>query len=114
MLVVVSDFLDAGPVQDALARAASAGHDVALVQVLAPEEVDPPWEGDLALEDAETGGVLEMTIDARTVDAYLVRLRALFAALRATAKKHRAAYVRVRTTDSLLDALRRILSRALD
>jgi hypothetical protein len=114
LLVVVSDFLDPGPVQEALARVASAGHDLALVQVLAPEEIDPPWEGDLALEDAETGAVLEMTVDARAVDAYLARLRWLFAALRATAKKHRAAYVRVQTSDSLLEPLRRILSRALD
>jgi uncharacterized protein (DUF58 family) len=114
LLVVVSDFLDPGPVQEALARASAAGHDLALVQVLAPEELDPPWEGDLALEDAETGAVLEMTVDARAVDAYLARLHWLFAALRATAKKHRAAYVRIRTTDSLLEALRRIVSRALD
>jgi uncharacterized protein (DUF58 family) len=114
MLVVVSDFLDAGPVHEALAKAAATGHDLVLVQVLAPEEVEPPWEGDLALEDAETGAVCEMTIDARAVSAYLARLNALFAALRATAQKHRAAYVRITTADSLLEALRRILSRALD
>ena len=41
MLVVVSDFFDAGPVLAALKRARAGGHDVALVQVVAPEEVDP-------------------------------------------------------------------------
>src|SRR6185503_929876 len=34
MLVVVSDFMDSGPFDAALTRAASAGHDVMLVQVL--------------------------------------------------------------------------------
>jgi uncharacterized protein (DUF58 family) len=114
MLVVVSDFLDAGPFEAALGRAASSGHDLALVQVLAPEELDPPWEGDLALEDAETGALLEVTVDARAVEAYLARLQELFARLRATAKRHGATYVRLGTGDSLPDAVRRFVARTID
>ena len=114
MLVVVSDFMDAGPFDAAITRAAAAGHDVALVQVLAPEEIDPALEGDLALEDAETGAAIEVTIDARAVEAYLERLNALVFALRALAKRHRATYVRVATTDSLLSSIRRFVSRSVD
>jgi uncharacterized protein (DUF58 family) len=114
MLVVLSDFLDAGPFAAAVGRASSAGHDIALVQVLAPEEVDPPWEGDVALHDAETGAVVELTIDEGAVAAYLSRLAALFDMLRATASKHGAGYVRVRTSDALVDALRRLVSRTVD
>jgi uncharacterized protein (DUF58 family) len=114
MLVVVSDFLDAGPFEAALGRAAAAGHDLALVQVLAPEEVDPPWDGDLAMEDAETGAVLEVTVDARAVEAYLARLGGLMSMLRATAKRHGATYVRVVTTEPLLEAVRRFVGRAVD
>jgi uncharacterized protein (DUF58 family) len=114
MLVVVSDFLDAGPFEEALGRAAAAGHDLALVQVLAPEELDPPWDGDLALEDVETGEVLEVTLDARALEAYLGRLGGLMAVLRATAKRHRATYVRVSTREPLLDAVRRVVGRAVD
>jgi len=87
---------------------------VALVQVLSAEEIDPPFEGDLALEDAETGAIVEVTIDARAVEAYLERLNALVAALRAIAKRHRATYVRVSTTDPLLSAIRRFVSRSVD
>ncbi|MGD0523680.1 MAG: DUF58 domain-containing protein [Polyangiaceae bacterium] len=114
MLVVVSDFLDAGPFDAALGRAASAGHDLALVQVLAPEELDPPWDGDLALEDAETGAVLEVTLDARAVEAYLARLGGLVAMLRSTAKKLGATYVRLSTAEPLLEAVRRFVARAVD
>jgi uncharacterized protein (DUF58 family) len=114
MLVVVSDFLDAGPFDAALGRAASAGHDVALVQVLAPEELDPPWDGDLALEDAETGAVLEVTLDARAVEAYLARLGGLVAMLRSTAKKLGATYVRLSTAEPMLEAVRRFVARAVD
>ncbi|HEY3819758.1 MAG TPA: DUF58 domain-containing protein [Polyangiaceae bacterium] len=114
MLVVVSDFLDAGPFEAALGRAASAGHDLAMIQVLAPEELDPPWDGDLALEDAETGDVVEVTIDARAVEAYLARLAGLVALLRATAKRHGATYVRLPTVEPLLDAVRRFVARTVD
>jgi uncharacterized protein (DUF58 family) len=114
LLVVVSDFLDAGPFEAALTRVAAAGHDLALVQVLAPEEVDPPWEGDVALEDAETGAVLEVTLDARTVEAYLARLRGLYATLRAIAKRHGGPYVRVTVGEPLLEPVRRIVARTVD
>jgi uncharacterized protein (DUF58 family) len=114
MLVVVSDFLDAGPFDAALGRAAAAGHDLGLIQVLAPEELEPPWDGDLALEDAETGDVLEVTLDARAVEAYLARLGRLVALLRSTAKKHGATYVRLPTVEPLLEAVRRFVARAVD
>jgi uncharacterized protein (DUF58 family) len=114
MLVVISDFLDAGPVEAALGRAAAAGHDVSLVQVLAPEEIDPPWDGDLALEDSETHEAIDVTVDDRSAEAYRRRLEGLFAGLRATSKKLRATYVRTLTTQPLLDAVRRFVGRAVD
>jgi uncharacterized protein (DUF58 family) len=114
MLVVVSDFFDAGAFDAALGRAASAGHDLAMVQVLSPEELEPPWDGDLALEDAETGDVLEVTLDARAVEAYLARLGGLVALLRATAKKLGGTYVRLPTVEPLLEAVRRFVARAVD
>jgi uncharacterized protein (DUF58 family) len=114
MLVVLSDFLDSGPFEAALGRAAAAGHDVAMMQVLSPEELDPPWEGDLALEDAETHEVLDVTLDDQAREAYVLRLRGLFALLRATAKKLRATYVLTTTTAALLDPVRRLVERSVD
>jgi uncharacterized protein (DUF58 family) len=114
MLVIVSDFMDPGPFDQAIGRAASAGHDVALVQVLAHEEVHPDWDGDLAFEDAETGAIVEVTVDAAAVEAYLARLDTLFVAMRALAKRHRAVYVRTTTTEPTIAAVRRFVSRAVD
>jgi uncharacterized protein (DUF58 family) len=114
MLVVISDFLDAGPFDAAIGRAASAGHDLALVQVLTPEELSPPYEGDLALEDSETGDVVEVTIDAGAIEAYMRHLDALLQALRAIAKRHRATYVRVTSNEPLVAAVRRFVARAVD
>ncbi len=114
MLVVVSDFLDPGAFDAAITRAAWAGHDVALLHVIAPEELDPPYEGDLALEDAETGEILDVTIDSAAIQAYVDKLNALFSSLRALAKRHRAAYVRAITTEPLLEAVRRFVARSVD
>jgi uncharacterized protein (DUF58 family) len=114
MLVVISDFLDPGPVDSALSRAAASGHDVALVQVLAPEEVEPPWEGDVSLEDAETGARVDVTVDDAAISAYRAQLHALLDSLRRVARRLRSPYVRVLTTEPLEPAMRRFVERAVD
>ncbi len=114
MLVVVSDFLDGGPVTAALGRARSAGHDLALIQVLAPDEVEPTHEGDWTLEDAETGATVDVTMDPDALEAYMLRLTGLCEELRAFARRHAATYVRMRTDDPLEPVVRRFVSRAVD
>jgi uncharacterized protein (DUF58 family) len=114
MLVVVSDFFDPGPVTASLGRAAKAGHDVALVQVVAPDEIEPAFEGDWALEDAETGALVEVTMDAAALAAYAQRFAGLCEELRAFAKRFGAVYVRVRTDEPLEAAVRRLVARSVD
>ena len=114
MLVVISDFFDAGPVTAALGRAAMAGHDVVLLQVVAPDEIEPSLEGDYALEDAETGAVIEVTMDASAIEAYVLRFAGLCEELRAWARRHRGVYVRVRTDEALESAVRRFVARSID
>ena len=67
-----------------------------------------------ALEDAETGAVVEVTMDAAAVEAYALRFAGLCEELRAFARKHRAAYVRARTDEPLEGAVRRIVARSVD
>jgi uncharacterized protein (DUF58 family) len=114
MLVLLSDFLDPGPFDVALARAVAAGHQVALVQILAPDELEPNYEGNVAFEDVETGNVVLVTVDDRARDAYLARLEGLFARLRSLAKRHRGAYVRTSTSETLLAPLRRFVAGSVD
>lgn len=114
MLVLLSDFFDPGPLIDSLNRAATAGHDVVLVQVVAPEEVEPDFEGDWSLEDAETGRTVDVTMDPAALEAYALRFAGLCEELRAWARRRGATYVRVRTDESLEDAVRRIVARAVD
>jgi hypothetical protein len=56
LIIVLSDFYDAeADTQRELRRAATCGHDVAVLQVVSPEEMTFPYSGDLDLEDLETG-----------------------------------------------------------
>ncbi|MBP9112245.1 MAG: hypothetical protein KBF88_05515, partial [Polyangiaceae bacterium] len=68
----------------------------------------------LALEDSETGDIVEMTIDDASLRAYQGRLRSMFDALRALSKTYRFSYVRTTTDDQPLPVVRRILSRSID
>lgn len=114
LLVVLSDFFDAGPVLRALGRARAAGHDLALVQVVSPDEVDPEFEGDLALEDAETGQLVEVTMDPAALEAYALRFAGLCEELRAFARSRGGAYVRVRSDEPLEGPVRRLVARGID
>lgn len=114
MLVVVSDFFDPGPVTSALGRAVKAGHDVVLAQVVAPDEIEPSFEGDWALEDVETGAIVEVTMDAAAIQAYVLRFAGLCEELRGFARKHGASYLRVRTDEPLEGAARRLVARSVD
>jgi uncharacterized protein (DUF58 family) len=114
LLVVVSDFLDPGPVTKALGHACALGHQVALVQVLSREEVEPSYDGDFAFVDAESQEQVELSMDAAAIDAYVARLAGLIDELRAWSRKHRGSYVRMTNDEALEGAVRRFVSRSVD
>jgi uncharacterized protein (DUF58 family) len=114
LLVVLSDFFDPGPVTRALTRACAAGHQLALVQVFAREELEPAYDGDFSLVDAETNMALELSMDATAIDAYVTRLAGLIEELRSWARKHRASYVRITNDEPLEGVVRRFVARAVD
>jgi uncharacterized protein (DUF58 family) len=114
LLVVASDFFDAGPVIEALGLARALGHEVVLVQILDPSELSPELEGDLSLEDVETGATLEVTADPAAISAYLKRLSALSDTLRGWARRHGATFLLTTPAEPLPVVMRRFLARAID
>jgi hypothetical protein len=113
-LVVVSDFFDPEPVLRQLDLARAQGHDVALVQVLSREEIEPDIEGDVELIDAETDARVALTVDARALEAYRAALAGLCERLRAWCRQRGHAYVRVSSEAELLPALGRLVRRQQD
>ncbi len=106
LLVIVSDFFDGGDVLSSLKQAAFSGHQVALVQVLSREEVEPSFEGDLALLDAESGAAMEVTMDESALLAYQARLQGLTNELEQFAKRHGATYSQFIASDDLAECVR--------
>jgi uncharacterized protein (DUF58 family) len=77
VVILLSDFLDKAGVTDGLRYLAARSLDTCAIQVLAKEEVEPEFAGDLKLTDLEDGDVAEVTITAallaryrRTLDAF--------------------------------------------
>jgi hypothetical protein len=114
LLVVLSDFFDSGPVIEALGLARTLGHELVLVQVLDASELSPDLEGDLALEDVETGATVEVTADPAAISAYLKRLGALCDTLRGWARRHGATFLLTTPAEPLPVVMRRFLARAID
>jgi hypothetical protein len=97
LVVLISDlFSPAGYVEGVTALAAR-GHEVAVIHVLAPDEVEPPLEGDLRLLDVETRDPQEVTIDGGMRNLYRRRLTAWRDEIQAACHARDTRYVPVET-----------------
>jgi uncharacterized protein (DUF58 family) len=75
LCVVLSDCFDPDGVTSTLRSLAARGHEVALVEVLDPFEIDPPDLSGAELEDEETGEIVELPAGGAK-EAYLAALEA--------------------------------------
>ena len=82
LAVVLSDFLDPAGYEEGLKTLLGRGFQIDLIQVLAPDELNPATYGDLRLVDSESGLVEEVTFGKfrlktyqRMVQNYCQRLR---------------------------------------
>lgn len=99
LFVLISDMLTPVSLTEALNELAAAGHELLLLHVLAPDEVEPPVTGDLRLIDVESGGAREVTIDAAMRARYAQRLDDWRARLRSTLLQGGGHYLFVSTED---------------
>lgn len=93
LVIVISDFLDDGDCEKPLQFLSDFGHEVILVQVWAPEDRIPPWEGELDLEDAETGQHIELAFDADARAMYTAGFDEYAQTLRQIAARNNGRYV---------------------
>ena len=76
LCIVVSDLMAPAGFEDGLRALQGRGNEVAVIQVLSPDEVAPELMGDFKLVDLETGIPQEVTIDEEMRDLYVQRLQA--------------------------------------
>jgi uncharacterized protein (DUF58 family) len=97
LAVLISDLFSPAGYVEGLTALAARGHEVAVIHVLAPDEVEPPLAGDLRLLDVETGGPQEVTVDGGVRALYRRRLAAWRDEVGAACRARDARYVPVET-----------------
>ena len=76
VMIILSDFFIKEGYQDGLRLLVGHGFDIFVMQVLSPQEINPPITGDLRLKDIEDGDMAEVTISAPLLKRYKANLAA--------------------------------------
>lgn len=110
LVVVISDGMD--PDFPGLIKSlAGRGHEVLMIQVLSPVELDPDLEGDLRLIDSEGAGEKEITANRLTFEAYKKNLLAHNQAIRDACTSMGGRYRLMEPGDGLEVLVRDVLQR---
>ena len=112
MSVVITDGLgDTSSVDSSLAALQRSRQQGALIQLLAPQELEPDWSGDARLRDAETGAEREFTLTPITRETYLQRIAERTRLLESSAQRRGLAFARFSSSDPIDQMVRRGLGR---
>lgn len=112
LVVICSDFFEPNGVLAGAREARRYGHDVALVEVLAPFEVEPPDLDGMDLEDEETGELIELP-ESGTRERFAEALASHRAAIDEAARSMDAALVRTSTNEPFETIVTRALQAGL-
>lgn len=87
LFFIISDGLDPKAPSN-FGAIAARGHELVLIQVLSPSELDPDLEGDLRLVDSESASAVELTANIQTIEEYKENLNRHCRALQESVVKH--------------------------
>jgi uncharacterized protein (DUF58 family) len=111
VVVLISDLLSPSGYQAGLDRLSGAALRPIVIHVLSPEELNPQLEGDLELQDAETGATIQVSADRGTLTQYQKWLREWIGEIEQFCSSRGITYVQVDSSypveQLLLDRLRR-------
>jgi uncharacterized protein (DUF58 family) len=105
LMIVLSDFLDDADCEKPIQYLADFGHELVLLQVWAEEDRDPPWEGELDLEDAETGTRLQLAFGEDARASYTQAFDEYSAHLREVALRNGGRYLGLSTSVPVEEAI---------
>ncbi len=105
VVIIISDFLQEGDCEKPLQYLADFGHELILLQVFADEDRQPPWDGELDLEDAETGTRVQLAFDDEARANYVAAFDEYSQHLRTVALRNGGRYLGVSTSIPLEEAI---------
>lgn len=97
LAVVLSDFMSDSDWRTGLRSLRASGQEVTVIQILSPEEIDPPLRGDWRLVDAETETQAEITVSPRLLARYHDALERHTADLNGFCRREGITFVRLRS-----------------
>lgn len=109
LTIIISDFLAPGGYQTGVRALRQFRQEAALLQILAPDEIDPQIQGDWQLRDSEGGSKVEVSVSASVLQAYRERLDDFTEELAAFAHAHAATYALISSDTQIIDVVQRIL-----
>ncbi|QBD81821.1 DUF58 domain-containing protein [Ktedonosporobacter rubrisoli] len=109
LTIILSDFLVASGYQTGIRAVRQLRQDVALLQILAPEELEPEIQGDWQLKDSEGHSSVDVSISSNVLQAYHERLSIFLGDLEAFAHKNMATYTMIPSDTTILDVVQRLL-----
>ncbi len=107
--IVLSDFLFPHDPAQLLRLLARDAGKLSLVQLNAPEEIDPDFRGPFRLLEVEDGGELDLVVGPDEVQRYRARYARLTADLEREARRSHAAYVGISSALTLDDTVRALV-----
>ena len=105
LTLVISDFLDDQDCEKPLQYLADFGHELILLQIWADEDREPPWDGELEIEDAETGQKVELAFDADARAQYTAAFDTHADLIRKVAERNSGRYLGVPTSVPIEQAI---------
>jgi len=105
LVIVISDFLDDAGCEKPLQYLTDFGHEMILIHVWADEDREPPWDGELDLEDAESGTRVQLAFDDPARAQYVEAFDQFALELRNVALRNGGRYVGLSTSIPIEEAI---------
>lgn len=109
LTIVISDFLAPGGYSTGLQAVRRLRQEIALLQILAPDEIEPDLQGDWRLRDSEGSGSIDVSATPAVLQAYRDRLASFTQELASFAHANAMTYTLIPSDTSLIDVVQRLL-----
>ncbi|HEU0120867.1 MAG TPA: DUF58 domain-containing protein [Bryobacteraceae bacterium] len=105
LVILISDFLDERECEKPLQYLADFGHEVFLIHLWGEDDRRPPYNGELEIEDAETGQSVKLNFDDEARAAYVEAFDNYARSIRDLAMRKGGRYIGVSTATSIEQAI---------
>ena len=109
LTVVISDFLAPGGYRTGIRAVRQLRQEVALLQILAPDELEPDLQGDWRLRDSEGGENVDVSASPSVLSAYRQRLALFTQELASFAHSYTMTYTLIPSDTAIIDVVQRLL-----